>query len=195
MDFWTDEVELYLTGKLSHASLSNRIQWRGHGSWPVEIHSVLILIESNWLPSLLYKKCFQTRALLVRQVDFWTDEVELYLTGKLSHANFSNRIQWRGHGSWPAEIHSVLILIESNWLPSLLYKKVFSGFKSGTQIWHKISFLLDSITSDPFKQKLSDHKLRLLRNFYVNLTSFLGGVGNLRLLFVLATEHTFCAYF
>ena len=47
----------------------------------------------------------------------------------------------------------------------------------------KYHILNDFRTSTPFKEKSSDHfkdlhKMELLTNFYVNLTSFLGGVRN-----------------
>ena len=49
----------------------------------------------------------------------------------------------------------------------------------------KYQVLHDFITSTPFEEKSSDHfkdlhKMELLTNFYISLTSFLVGVMNLR---------------
>ena len=59
----------------------------------------------------------------------------------------------------------------------------FGGIKEDTRIWIIAHVLHDFITCTPFEEKSSDHfkdlhKMELLTNFDISLTSFLGRVMN-----------------
>ena len=71
--------------------------------------------------------------------------------------------------------YSPLHLVLCSPVSSLIHKG------QGSEFHMKYHILQDSRTSTPFEEKSSDHfknlhKMKLLSNFDINLTSFLGGV-------------------